>query len=96
MEFSLEKCAMLIMKSCKRHLTDGMEKKETYKYLSIKEADTIKQVETKEKIMNEYLRTSRKLRDKTIYQKPYLRFKYLGSDLCLIFRTLFEEDQRRT
>ena len=25
MEFSIEKCAMLVMKSGKRHLTDGME-----------------------------------------------------------------------
>ena len=46
------------MKSSKRHLADGMElpnqdkirtlgEKETYKYLSILEADTIKQVEMK-------------------------------------------------
>ena len=51
---------MLVMKSGKRHLTDGMEllnqdkirtfgEKETYKYLGILEADTIKQVEMKEK-----------------------------------------------
>ena len=56
MEFSIEKCAMLVMKSSKRHLTDGMElpnqdkirtlvENETYKYLDIWEADTIKQVE---------------------------------------------------
>ena len=48
------------MKSGKRHLTDGielpnqdkirtLEEKETYKYLGILEADTIKQVEIKEK-----------------------------------------------
>ena len=53
MEFGIEKCAMLVMKSGKRHLTDGMELpnqdkirtlggKETYKYLDILEADTIK------------------------------------------------------
>ena len=46
MEFGIEKCAMLVMKSGKRHMTDGMElpnhdkirtlgKKETYKYLGI-------------------------------------------------------------
>ena len=47
MEFDIEKCAMLVMKSNKRHLTDGMElpkKKnkirtlaanETYEYLGI-------------------------------------------------------------
>ena len=61
MEFGIEKCAMLVMKSAKRHLTDGMElpnqdkirklgEKETYKYLGISEADTIKQLEMKDKI----------------------------------------------
>ena len=52
MEFGIEKCAMLVMKSGKRHLTDGMElpnqdkirtlgEKENYKYLGILETDTI-------------------------------------------------------
>ena len=52
---------MLVMKSGKRHITDGMElpnqdkirtirENETYKYLGILEADTIKQVEMKHKI----------------------------------------------
>ena len=61
MEFGVEKCAMLVMKSGKRHLTDGMElsnldkigtltENETNKYLSILEANTIKQVEIKNKI----------------------------------------------
>ena len=35
--------------------------KETYKYLGILEADTIKQVEMKGKIQKEYLRRTRKL-----------------------------------
>ncbi len=35
--------------------------KETYKYLGILEADTIKQVEMKDKIQKEYLRRTRKL-----------------------------------
>ena len=72
MEFGIEKCAKLVMKSGKRHLTDGMKlpnqdmvrtlgKKETYKYLGILEADIIKQVEMKEKIKKEYLRRTRKL-----------------------------------
>ena len=34
---------------------------ETYKYLGILEADTIKQVEMKDKILKEYLRRTRKL-----------------------------------
>ena len=61
MEFGIEKCVMLVMKSSKRFLTDGKERqnqdkirtlgeKETYKYLGILESDTIKQVEMKEKL----------------------------------------------
>ena len=72
MEFGIEKCAMLVMKNGKRYLTDGMElpnkdkiktlaENETYKYLGILEADTIKQVEMKAKIQKEYLRGTRKL-----------------------------------
>ena len=62
------------MKSGKRYLTDGMElpnqdkiktlaKDETYKYLGIFKADTIKQVEMKDKIQKEYLRRTRKLQE---------------------------------
>ena len=54
MEFGMEKCAILVMKSGKRLITEGIElpnqvvirtlgEKETYKYLGILEADTIKQ-----------------------------------------------------
>ena len=71
MEFGMEKCAMLVMKSGKRHMTDGMElpnhvrirtpvENETYKYLGILEADTIKQVQMKDLIRKEYLRRTRK------------------------------------
>ena len=53
---------MLVMKSGKRHMTEGVElpnqvlirttgEKKTYKYLGILEADIIKQVEMKEKIL---------------------------------------------
>ena len=60
------------MKSGKRHLTDGMElsnqdkittivENKTNKYLGILEADTIKQVEMKDKIQKEYLSITRKL-----------------------------------
>ena len=71
MESGIEKCAMLIMKSGKRHITDGMElpnndkitleENETYKHLGILEADTIKRVEMKDKIRKEYIRRTRKL-----------------------------------
>ena len=72
MEFGIEKWAMLVMKSGERHITDGKElpnqdnirtlaENETYKYLGILEADTIKQEEMKDKIWKEYLRRTRKL-----------------------------------
>ena len=72
MEFGVEKCAMLVMKSGKRHLADGielpyqdkirtLEEKETYKYLGILEVDTIKQTEMKEKNQKEYIRRTKKL-----------------------------------
>ena len=72
MEFGIEKCAMFVRKSGKRHMTNGMElpnhdkirtlgEEETYKYLGILEADTIKQVETKDKILKEYLKRTRKV-----------------------------------
>ena len=72
MEFGIEKCAMLVMKSGKRHMTGGMElpnqdeirtlgENETYKYLVILEADSIKHMEMREKIQKEYLRRTRKL-----------------------------------
>ena len=58
MEFNIEKCAMLVMKSGKRHLSDRvalpiqdnirtLRENEIYKYLSILEADIIKQKEMK-------------------------------------------------
>ena len=54
MEIGKEKGVMLVMKSGKRHVTNGLElpnqdkirmlrKKETYKYVNILETDTIKQ-----------------------------------------------------
>ena len=53
MEFGIEKCALLVMKSGKRHLSDGIElpnqdkirtlaENDTYKYLENLEADTIR------------------------------------------------------
>ena len=58
MEFSIEKCTMLVIKSRKWHMIKGMElsnqeklerlEKRKHKYLGIVEADTIKQMEMKE------------------------------------------------
>ena len=70
MEFGIEKCAMLVMKmvndtwlmECSYQIkirTPG--EKETYKYLEILEADTIKQAKMKVKIKKECLRRTRKL-----------------------------------
>ena len=84
MEFGIEKCTMLVMKSGKRHMTDGMElpnqdkfrtlgENETYKYLGILEADTIKQVEMKEKIQKEYLRRTRKLLETKLSSKNLIK-----------------------
>ena len=72
MEFGIEKCAMLVMKTGKRHKSEGMElpnhdrirtfeENETYKYLGILEVDNIKQVQIKDTIRKEYLRGMRKL-----------------------------------
>ena len=83
MEFGMEKYAMLIMKSGKQQMTEGIElpnqrkirtlgEKETYKYLGILEVDFIKQAEMKEKIQKEYIgRTGKLLKTKL----PNLREK---------------------
>ena len=93
MEFGIEKCALLVRKSGKLHMTDGMElpnhdkirtlgENETYKYLGILEADTIKQVQMKDKIKKRiYQENEKTTRDKTFQQKPHQRNKYLGCAL---------------
>ena len=84
MEFAIEKCALLIMKSGKRHLTDGIElptqdkirklaENETYKYSGILEADTIKQVEMKNKIQKEHLRRTRKLLETKLFSRNLIK-----------------------
>ena len=86
MEFGIEKCAMLVMKSSKRHLTDGMElpnqdkfrtlgEKETYKYLGVLEADTIKQVKMKDKIQKEYLWRTIKLLETKLSSRNLIKGK---------------------
>ena len=81
---------MLVIKSSKRHLTDGMElpnqdkirtltENKTYKYLGNLEVDIIKQVEIKKQNSKRISQENKKTtRDKTIRQKPYQRNKYLG------------------
>ena len=103
MKFGKEKSAMLIMKSVKRHIMDGiglpnqekirtLGKMETYPYLEILEADSIKQVEMKQnKFFKKYFRRTKKLLE-TIYQEPY----YQGGHRRKILGTILEMDQRRT
>ena len=62
MEFGIDKCTMLVIKSRKQLMTEGIElpnrekirtlrEKETYKYMGILEADTIKQMEMRGTIL---------------------------------------------
>ena len=84
MEFGSEKCAMLVMKSGNRHTTDGIElpnqdkirtlgENDTYKYLWILEADTIKQMQMKDKIQKEYLRRTRKLLETKLFSRNLIK-----------------------
>ena len=84
MEFGIEKCAMLVMKSGKRQLIDGMElpnqdkiktlaENKAYKYLGILEAETIKQVQMKEKIQKEYLRRNAKLLETKLNSRNFIK-----------------------
>ena len=114
MEFGIEKCAMLVMKSGKRHMTDGMElpihdrirtleENETYKYLGILEADTIKQVQMKDMIRNEYLKRTRKLLETKLSSRNLIKginnwavplVRYSGPFLKWTREELKQMDQR--
>ena len=114
MEFGIEKCAMHVMKSGKRHMTDGMEQpnhdrirtleeKETYKYLGILEADTIKQVQMKDTIRKEYLWRTRKLLDTKLFSRNLIKgintwavplVRYSGPFLKWTREELKQMDQR--
>ena len=82
MEIGIEKCAMIVIKSGKQHMTEGVElpnqvlirtldEKETYKYFGIVKAATIKQLKITEKLK------------KSISEEPenYLRLKYIARTL---------------
>ena len=103
MEFGIEKCTILVMKSGKRCITDGMElpnqeklrtllEKGTYKYLGILEADNIKQVEMKERNLK-----------KSISEEPenYSRQNFIAGTLSKrliseLYPSQDTRDQRRT
>ena len=82
-EFGREKCAVLIMRSRKQEMTEGIKlpnqqkirtlvEKETYKNLRRLEEDTIKYVEIKEKIKKEYLKR-RKLLEMKLYRRNLIK-----------------------
>ena len=115
MEFGIEKCALLVMKSGKRHLTEGIKlpnqdkirtlaENGTYKYLGILEADTIKQVEMKNKIRKEYLRRTRKLLETKLNSRNLIKgintwavllVRYSGPFLKWTSDKLRQMDQRK-
>ena len=99
-EFGIDKCAILEMKSFKRHLTGGNEhpnkdkrrtlgEKGTYKYLGILEGDTIKQVEMKGKIQKEYLRRTRKLLKTKLSSRNFIKGINTWATTVLDIRDLF-------
>ena len=114
MEFGIEKCAMLVMKSGKQQLPDKMKlpnqdkirtltENETYKYFDILEDDTIKQVEMKDKIKNEYLRRTRILLETKLSSRNLIKgisnwavplVRYSGPFLKWTRDELKEMDQR--
>ena len=83
-EFGIEKCTILVMKSSKRHLTDGMElpnqykmrtpgEKKTYKYLGILEDNITKQEKMMKKIKKEYFWWTRKLHETKLYSRNLIK-----------------------
>ena len=107
-EFGIEKCAMLIMKSRKWQMMEGIEllnqekirtlgENETYNYLWILQADTTKHAEIKgemKKISQEKEKTARK---QTTLQKSHQTDKYMGCPHPRkILGTILKVDERRT
>ena len=105
----IEKCAMLIMKSSKRHTTDGMELlnqekirmlggKETYKILgNIKCWHHQKSGDERKNKIKRISQDNKKAgRNQTILQGPYKRDKYLSSHSRKMLRNILKVDQRRT
>ena len=85
MEFSIEKYAILIMKSGKRHMKEGtgllnqekikmLREKETYKSLGVLKVDTFKQEQMKEKILKVYLSGTRKLLKTKLYSRNLIKW----------------------
>ena len=92
MEFGVEKCAKLIMRSGKRQWTEvialpnqekisTLEEKEYYKFWGILEEDTIKKAQMKEKIRKEYFRQTRKLLETKLCHRNLFK----GIDTWMVF-----------
>ena len=85
MEFGIEKRAMLVMKSGKRHTTEGVElpnqvvirsfgEKETYKYLGkLEPTPSNKWKWKKKKFKKEYLRRTRKLLETKLHRRNLVK-----------------------
>ena len=74
--YGIEKFATLIMKSGKRYMTEWMELSNQEKIRTLGEADTIKQVEMKERIKKRIsLEKENTTRNQTIWQEPHKRDK---------------------
>ena len=99
--------AILVMKSVKRHITEGEElpnqvvirtpeENETYKYLEILGIDTIKQVEIKgKKIFKCISEEPENYSRKTLWQEHCQRYNYLGCPPRKILGTILKVNQRR-
>ena len=105
MEFGTEKCVLLVMKSGKRHMTDKIEllnhdkirtlgEDETYKSLGIFEADTIKQVEMKDKIRKAYLRRTTKLLETKLSSRNLIKGINTWAVLLIIYLGPFLKSTR--
>ena len=70
--------------------------KETYKYLGLLEADTIKQAEMNEKKKKEYLSEQESSRNQTTLQKSHQSDKYEGCSSRKILGTILKMDVRRS
>ena len=68
--------------------------KESFKYLVIYEADTIKQVPIKEIIKSISQENEKTTRNQTIWQKSDQWDKYLGYPYRKILRNILEVDER--
>ena len=74
--------------------TRTFREKETYKYLGILEADTIKQMEMKEKRIPQ--ENKKITRNQTMWQNSHQRDKHLGCPSRGIHQTILKVDERRT